>query len=172
MDATKAGTPTAREGAADILPAVVVESKRVWSVASRSGEYQQQEFLMSIVISRFPSRVLAYCVALLVNRRTRTALLAFFFGTFGVDMLTLRPHQVRLFLLLGGPLWAVVVVGGILSATSGAGWLMVSGAALVFLEFWAIARCFEALSHTDRSFERLLVESNRPAHQLDPASTR
>ena len=49
---------------------------------------------------------------------------------------------------------------------------MIAGVALVFLEFWAIARFFEYLSHTDESFERLLNESNQPAHQMDPATVR
>ena len=75
------------------------------------------------VVARIPSAILAYCVALLTNLRTRTALLAFFFGTFGVDMLYLRPHQQRLFLFLflGGPLLAVAVVCAILSFTHGTG---------------------------------------------------
>lgn len=107
----------------------------------------------------------------MANLRIRSAVLAFFFGNLGVDMFLLGPHQRMLFLLLGGPLLAVVVVCGILSATSG-GWAIVSGAALVFLEFWAIARFFEALSHTDESFDELLRASNQPAGQLDPATAR
>ena len=79
-------------------------------------------------------------------------------------MLLLGPHQVKLFLSLGGALWAVAVACGVLSVTHSGGWGdTVRGPALLFLEFWAIARCFEALSHTDESFERLLVESNRSA---------
>ena len=36
------------------------------------------------------------------NVRIRSAVLAFFVGNFGVDMLLLQPHQVKLFLALGG----------------------------------------------------------------------
>ena len=106
------------------------------------------------------------------NPRIRTAVLAILFGTFGADMLTLAPHQRTLFLFLGGPLLAVVVVCAVLAPAAGGGWLIVSGAALLFLEFWAIARCFEALSHTDRSFEQLLRASNQPEHQLDSTVTQ
>lgn len=90
------------------------------------------------------------------NPRIRTAVLAFFLGTLGVDMLMLRSQQVRLFLLLGAPLLAIAVLCGILAATSNGSWMILSGAALIFLQFWAIARFFEALSHTNESFNRLL----------------
>jgi hypothetical protein len=35
--------------------------------------------------------------------RIRSAVLAFFLGNWGVDMLLLGPHQVKLFMLLGVP---------------------------------------------------------------------
>ena len=117
-------------------------------------------------------RIMAYLVALLTNRRTRSAVLALFFGMVGGDMLALESHQKWLFLLIGGPLLAVAVLCGILALTQAASWAILSGITLAFLEFWAIARFFEYLSHTDRSFERLLRESNDPVHQLDPAPSR
>ena len=104
--------------------------------------------------------------------RIRSALLAFFFGVLGIDMLFLESHQQKLFASMGGSLLAIAVVCGILSATHNGSWLVLSGIALVFLEFWAIARFFEYLSHTDESFEQLLEASNQPAGQLSPAVVR
>ena len=106
------------------------------------------------------------------HSRIETAVLAFFFGTLGVDMLFLESHQQKLFLFLGGPLLAVAVLCGVLAATSNAGWAVIGGIALAFLQFWAIARFFEALSHTDESFDRLLAESNQPADQPAPVTVR
>ena len=96
----------------------------------------------------------------MTNIRIRSALLAFFLGNLGVDMLLLRPHQVRLFLGLGGGFIGAAVICGILASTHNGWWLIVSAVALGFLELWSIARCFEYLSLTDREFERMLEESN------------
>ena len=106
------------------------------------------------------------------NLRIRSAVTALFFGVLGLDMLSLEPHQQKLFLFLGGPFLVIAVGCGVLSFTSNGGWAIIGGAALVFLEFWALARFFEALSHTDESFELLLEQSNRPADQLAPATMR
>ena len=107
------------------------------------------------------------------NLRIRSAVTALFFGVLGLDMLSLEPHQQKLFLFLGGPLLAIAVGCGVLSFTHNGSWAIVSGAALVFLQFWALARFFEALSHTDESFQRLLDTSNRPAGELtDQAGQR
>ena len=106
------------------------------------------------------------------HSRIETAVLAFFFGTLGVDMLFLEPHQQKLFLFLGGPLLVVAVLCGVLAATSNAGWAVIGGIALAFLQFWALARFFEALSHTDESFDRLVTRSNQPKEQPAPAAAR
>ena len=106
------------------------------------------------------------------NQRIRTALLALFFGNIGLDMLSLESHQQKLFLLLGGPLLAAVIGGMILAFTHNPGWIIIAAAAAVLLELWSIARFFEALSHTDESFDRLLAESNDPAFQAVPVSAR
>lgn len=94
------------------------------------------------------------------NIRIRSAVLAFFLGNLGVDMLLLRPHQVKLFLSLGGAFIAVAVVFGILAVTQNGAWLILTVIAGAFLEFWSFARCLEYLNLTDAQFERLLAESN------------
>ena len=45
-------------------------------------------------------------------------------------------------------------------ATAGAGWSIIAGAGLVFMEFWAIARFFEYLNLADQEFQSRLDESN------------
>ena len=102
------------------------------------------------------------------NPRIRSAVLAFFLGVVGVDMLALRSHQQVLFLLLGGPVLAVTVLCLVLATTAGAGWGIIAGAGLVFMEFWAIARFFEYLNLTDKEFALRLDESNSPAGQPAP----
>ena len=102
------------------------------------------------------------------NPRIRSAVLAFFFGGLGIDMLLLRPHQQMLFLFLGGPILATIVVCGILSVTAGAGWGIIAGAGLVFMEFWALARFFEYLNLTDEQFQQRLDESNARSGQPAP----
>ena len=97
----------------------------------------------------------------MANVRIRSAVLAFFFGNLGVDMLLLRPHQAKLFLTLGGPCLAAAVLALILAFTQGAGgWIFVYIVAIGFLEFWAIARCFEYLNLSDQQFAELLATSN------------
>ena len=94
------------------------------------------------------------------NIRIRSAVLAFILGNFGVDMLLLRPHQLKLFLGLGGPFLAVAVVGMALASIQTGAWLWVSAAALTFLTFWSLARGFEYLNLTDQGLEQLL-QANR-----------
>lgn len=94
------------------------------------------------------------------NARIRSAVLAFFFGNLGVDMLLLPPHQIKLFLTLGGAFIAAVVVCGILGFTQHGSWFIVSVLALAFLEFWSFARFLEYLNLTDDQFHDLLVTSN------------
>ncbi len=90
------------------------------------------------------------------NIRIRSAVLALFLGSLGVDMLLLRPHQVRLFLGLGGGFIGAAVLCLILASTHNGGWLILSIVPIGFLEFWSIARCCEYMSLTDREFERRL----------------
>ena len=89
----------------------------------------------------------------MTNIRIRSAVLAFFLGDLGVDMLLLRPHQVRLFLGVGGPFIAAAVLCGVLAFTHSGGWLILASITLGFLQFWSIARCFEYMNLTDQQFE-------------------
>ena len=90
------------------------------------------------------------------NVRIRSAILALLLGNLGVDMLLLRPHQIKLFLGLGGTLLLLVVLGLIGGVAYNGAWIFLSVIAGGFLSFWSIARCFEYLSLTDESFERRL----------------
>ena len=95
------------------------------------------------------------------NVRIRSAVLAFFLGNLGVDMLLLRPHQAKLFLTLGGACIAAAVLALILALTQGAGgWVFVYVVAIGFLEFWSLARFFEYLNLSDEQFAELLAKSN------------
>ena len=96
----------------------------------------------------------------MANVRIRSAVLAFFLGNLGVDMLMLRPHQVKLFLMMGGSLLAVAILSLILAVTQAASWVVLTAICMGFLELWAIARCFEYLNLTDTEFENLLESSN------------
>ena len=79
----------------------------------------------------------------MTNIRIRSAVLAFLLGNLGVDMLLLRPHQVKLFTLMGGPLLAVAILSVILAVISNNGsWAILTVIGGVFLQFWSIARCF------------------------------
>ena len=101
------------------------------------------------------------------NVRIRSAVLAFFLGNLGVDMLLLRPHQVKLFLTLGGACLAVAVLSLVLALTQGAGgWLFVAIVAIGFLEFWSFARCMEYLNLSDAQFAELIATSNAEADAL------
>ena len=107
----------------------------------------------------------------MANVRIRSAVLAFFLGNLGVDMLMLRPHQVKLFLSLGGACWALFLVGLIGAAsTQNMGWAVLAIIGVGFLEFWALARFFEYLNLTDREFDRLIESSNSGTVEVQPLS--
>ena len=94
------------------------------------------------------------------NVRIRSAILAFLFGEFGVDMLLLGPHQKKLFLGLGGVFWVSIVILVFLGATNAIGWFYLIIVPGFFLGFWRWARFFEYLSLTDQEFDARIAESN------------
>ena len=96
----------------------------------------------------------------MTNVRIRSAVLAFLFGNLGVDMLLLGPHQVKLFLLLGGPFLGVAVLSLVLAVSQNAAWVIVTAICAGFLTLWSIARCCEYMNLTDTEFVRTLEESN------------
>ena len=96
----------------------------------------------------------------MANVRIRSAVLAFLFGNFGLDMLFLRPHQVKLFLAMGGALWAGVVLSLVLTVAQSEIWIMLLAFCGGLLTFWSVARCFEYLNLTDTEFAELLDSSN------------
>jgi hypothetical protein len=107
------------------------------------------------------------------NIRIRSAVLAFFFGNIGADMLLLRSEQIRLFLFLGGPLLAVAVVSSALAvATGNAAWLFITGFAKGFLTFWSLARIFEYLNLSDEEFIRRLEGKDQPLTLATQANNR
>lgn len=97
----------------------------------------------------------------MANVRIRSVWLALLFGEFGVDLLLLRGHQMRLFLFLGGLCWAAILVGLIgLASTSHTGWAVLAILGGGLLALWRWARFFEYLNLTDEQFENLLETSN------------
>ena len=96
----------------------------------------------------------------MANVRIRSAILAILLGNLGVDLLFLRPHQVKLFLMMGGPLLGVAVLSIVLAISQSGAWAVLAAICGGLLTLWSIARCCEYLNLTDREFTQLLDSSN------------
>ena len=93
----------------------------------------------------------------MTNIRIRSAVLALLFGNIGLDMLLLKAEQVKLFLMLGGPLLTAVVVSiAMASAQQGQVWVILAIGCGGLLSLWSLARAAEYLTLTDQQFANRL----------------